>query len=54
MKNDLLNEEDRRIAIEFLLSVLRDKSAKPSDRRKAAKLLLKLDSVIAGHSAGFN
>ena len=54
MRNDLITEDDRRMAIEFLLSVLRDKSAKPSDRIKAAKLLLKHDSVIAGHSAGLN
>ncbi len=54
MKNNPFTEDDKRMAIEFLLSVVRDKSAKPSDRIKAAKVLLKLDPVIATQSAKFN
>jgi hypothetical protein len=54
VKNNPFSEEDKQMAIEFLLSVLHDRSAKPSDRIKAAKVLLKLDSVVAGHSAKFN
>jgi hypothetical protein len=54
MKNSLISDDDRQMAIEFLLSVVRDKSVKTSDRIKAAKVLLKIDPVIAVQSAGLN
>jgi len=47
MENSLISTEDRQMAIEFLLSVVRDKNVKTSDRIRAARVLLKYDTVIA-------
>jgi len=54
MGNSLISDEDRRMAIEFLLSVVRNEDVKTSHRIKAAKVLLKFESVTATQSAKFN
>jgi len=54
MENSLISTEDRQMAIEFLLSVVRDKNVKTSDRIKAAKVLLKIDPVVVSQSGRFN
>ena len=47
MRNSLISAEDKQMAIEFLLSVVRDENVKTSHRIRAARALLKYDAAIA-------